>query len=371
MARTPMKTISKLLFLGLAGAVVSLATGRLKAQDGQGAAIPIFDGKSLNGWVDQENSNNQFGGGDFKDLDGFAKKLLAKADPVSAFLNDKLGETNKAALVEFLAANTNSVAAPGETNAAVVAKIKAARSMLSRQLTAIISDGPIYEKARFSGVQLRPETKELLAKNPHGIALLTLNKMLVEDADPTGLGKTALLEGWTVKDGAIASTGAGRGTLFTVRDYTHYRLQFLMRHVSGKPDHEACVLVLCRRPGGEQKLLDALGGVQFQVPNGGHWDYRPGFNNGGKSFSSPAKTKFDRSQWSQVEILVDGTRGIVRMAVAQPPGSQAVENLDFNDPSAGKVGPIALQMHNAGLFDEYKDITVEENPAVDDLITTK
>lgn len=43
--------------------------------------------------------------------------------------------------------------------------------------------------------------------------------------------------------------------------------------------------------------------------------------------------------------------------------------LDFKDPTAGKIGPIALQMHNAGLFDEYKDITIEVNPKVDELIT--
>jgi hypothetical protein len=59
------------------------------------------------------------------------------------------------------------------------------------------------------------------------------------------------------------------------------------------------------------------------------------------------------------------------MAVAHPPGSKAVENLDFQDPAAGKVGPIAWQMHNAGLLDEYKDIAIEINPRSDDLITAK
>jgi aminoglycoside/choline kinase family phosphotransferase len=48
------------------------------------------------------------------------------------------------------------------------------------------------------------------------------------------------------------------------------------------------------------------------------------------------------------------------MAVAQPLGSKAVEVLDFQDAAAGKIGPIALQMHNAGLFDEYKDVSIEQ-----------
>ena len=59
------------------------------------------------------------------------------------------------------------------------------------------------------------------------------------------------------------------------------------------------------------------------------------------------------------------------MAVAQPIGTKAVEVLQFNERSAGKPGPIAWQMHNKGLFDEYKDVRVEVNPASDELLTTK
>jgi len=46
------------------------------------------------------------------------------------------------------------------------------------------------------------------------------------------------------------------------------------------------------------------------------------------------------------------------MTVAQPVGSTPIEMLEFKDPAAGKTGPIAWQMHNAGLFDEYKDVEV-------------
>ncbi len=59
------------------------------------------------------------------------------------------------------------------------------------------------------------------------------------------------------------------------------------------------------------------------------------------------------------------------MAVAQPLGSKAVEVLDFDEPTAGKEGVIAWQIHNRGLFDEYKDITIEVDPAEDGLITVK
>jgi len=183
--------------------------------------------------------------------------------------------------------------------------------------------------------------------------------------------------GWVATNGVLASTGAGRGTLYTTGDYGHFRLTFLMRHVTGNKDHQACVLIFCRRPVDDGKPLDALGGIQFQVPNGGHWDYRPTENGvkhnngGGAEFTSVTKSKFNVHEWSQIEIVANAKTGTARMAVAQPPGSKAVEVLDFKDPTAGYVGPIALQMHNAGLFDEYKDLKIEVNPKSDELITVK
>src|SRR5258708_930900 len=80
--------------------------------------------------------------------------------------------------------------------------------------------------------------------------------------------------GWVVKDGAMASTGAGRGVIYTVKDYGRYRLIFTMRHVSGMPDHQACVLIFCTHPQADERLLDALAGSRFKVPKVGHSDYR-------------------------------------------------------------------------------------------------
>jgi hypothetical protein len=178
-------------------------------------------------------------------------------------------------------------------------------------------------------------------------------------------------DSWTVKDGAMASTGVGRGVIYTKDDYSKYRLVFTMRHVSGKPDHQPCVLIFCTRPEEGKKALDALGGIQFQPPNGGHWDYRPGHNNGGKGFTRSEHPKFKADEWFQVEMMVDATTGTARMAVAQPVGSKAVEVLSFKLAEAGKVGPIAWQMHNKGLFDEYKDVRIEIDPKSDELLTTK
>lgn len=108
--------------------------------------------------------------------------------------------------------------------------------------------------------------------------------------------------GWIVKDGAIASTGAGCGVLYTANDYSRFRLMFTMRHVSGQPDHQACGLIFCTRPQPGEKPLDALGGIQLQVPKGGHWDYRLEKNNsGGPEFTTITKPQLDVHAWGRVE----------------------------------------------------------------------
>lgn len=191
-------------------------------------------------------------------------------------------------------------------------------------------------------------------------------------ASVKGTNAADITKAWTVRDGAMSSLGEGRGVLQTTQEYGNYRLVFTMRHVGGPPsDHRACVLIYCTAPTEGQPTLDALGGIQFQPPNGGSWDYRPGKNNSGKGlFTRLAHPKYDEHKWFQVEMLVN-TNGTARMAVAQPVGTKAYEVLVFKDPAAGKHGPIAWQMHNKGLFDEYKDVRVETDPKGDKLITVE
>jgi hypothetical protein len=336
------RTLVKLAGITVAGSVVGIGS----ASGGRS----LFDGKTLDGWIQIENSATSLPIGGITDPAAFAAELTNGPDAVSVFLRGRLQDSVKADLAAF---------SPSSANAKVVI------SALVKDLNQVISGPSIYDKARFSNIVPRPETEQLLQQNPHGQQLARLNKLLLEDAYPGELAKSATT-GWVVKDGAMASTGAGRGVIYTAKDYGRYRLMFTMRHISGNPDHQACILIFCSRPQSGEKPLDALGGIQFQVPNGGHWDYRPGMNNnGGQEFTSVTKTHLDVHSWSRVEILADAAKGTARMAVA------AVEVLDFKDAAAGKVGPIAWQMHNAGLFDEYKDVTIELDPKDDDLITVK
>jgi hypothetical protein len=211
-----------------------------------------------------------------------------------------------------------------------------------------------------------------LDKEPQGLpeAVVKQTKPLFDGKTLDGWIQTPA-DSWEIKDGVMVSKGVGRGVIYTKEDYTKYRLVFVMRHVKGNPDHQACALVFCTRPEEGKKPLDALGGIQFQPPNGGHWDYRPGQNKAGSGFKSVKHTKFNPKEWCQVEMLVDATTGKARMAVAQPPGAKAEEVLRFEVKEAGKVGPIAWQMHKKGLFDEYKDVRIEINPTMDDFLTTQ
>ena len=294
--------------------------------------------------------------GDITDFPNLAKKLRDKSDPMSTLIYEQLDDAGKTALVDIDSTDATTV--------------KTAKSALVKSLNKILAGSTIYEAAALKHDNIRATVEETRQKNPQSKSLTRLNRVLLEIAYPTELAKSPGTS-WIVKDGAMASTGAGRGVIYTKDDYTKYRLMFTMRHVSGQPDHQPCFLIFCTRPVEGEKPLDALGGIQFQVPNGGHWDYRPGQNKAGSGFTNPVKPKFDNKQWSRVEIFVDATKGTARMAVAQPVDAKAVEVLDFNVPEAGKTGPIAWQMHNAGLFDEYKDVTIEIDPQDDVLVTTK
>jgi hypothetical protein len=193
-------------------------------------------------------------------------------------------------------------------------------------------------------------------------------------------GKT--LDGWQqdpagsfeVKDGAIASTGKGAHA-WTKDDYGEFRIFFSVRQIKG--NHKPCTTLFNTRPA-NGKAARGLSGIQFQPPLGGSWDYRPGHNNGpeGKpawTYPNP-RPMFDVTKWHRCEILAHASTGEFRSACCEIEGKETCkgqETLTFKDPTAGKKGPFALMMHNGGLFDEYKDIWIETDPTVNELLSTK
>jgi hypothetical protein len=175
---------------------------------------------------------------------------------------------------------------------------------------------------------------------------------------------------WVVKEGAMASTGAGRGVIQTKADYGHFRLIFKMRHVSGQPDHQACVLIFCTRP-----RKDKRDWTHWEAFNSRCLTAATGITGRGITTRAGVSSRHCRTRDS---TPMNGPGGVAgqrpdwnRLAVAQPVGTKAVELLDFNEPTVGKAGPIAWQMHNKGLFDEYKDVRIETEPKGDRLITVE
>jgi hypothetical protein len=181
---------------------------------------------------------------------------------------------------------------------------------------------------------------------------------------------------WSVVGGAMHSLGTARGFIYTAKaDYASFRWIFTERLLP-PVSHQACTLVW-----GNQPAIDANGALQVQPPNGFMWDYRktgrPTDNKDPKMYETklPGAT-LDPMQWSQCEILADSTMGSFRFACCQLTGTtpcKATETLDFKDPGAvGAKGSLALQVHNSGMIEEFKDLYVE-SPVADatKLLTTQ
>ena len=170
----------------LAGIAAAGSISGVRNAECQSAAISLFDGKTLDGWIQIENSATSLSSGGITDPAAFVGKLANASDALSVFLRDRLQDSVKADLAGYSATSTNA---------------KTVISALVKDLNQVISGVSIYDKARFSRVVLRPETEQLLKQNPGGLQLARLNKLLLEDAYPSELAKSSTT-GWVVKDGA-------------------------------------------------------------------------------------------------------------------------------------------------------------------------
>jgi Domain of Unknown Function (DUF1080) len=179
---------------------------------------------------------------------------------------------------------------------------------------------------------------------------------------------------WSVVDGAMHSLAPARGVIYTSKTYADFRFIFTSRLVKDPTNHLPCVLFW-----GNALAKDALSAIQIQPPNGYMWDYRatgPTANKSPDQFekrlSHPA---FVVAEWNQCEMLGNKATGGLRFACCAATGTtpcKASEVVQFTDPSAGKEAPLAVQVHNAGMIEEFKDLYVE-SPVADPntLVTTK
>jgi Domain of Unknown Function (DUF1080) len=166
---------------------------------------------------------------------------------------------------------------------------------------------------------------------------------------------------WTVTNGAMHSLGTARGVAYTTETFGDFRFIFQSRLVQDTAKHLPCVLFW-----GDALTKDALQAIQVQPPNGYMWDYRATGPTANKSpdqfetrFNHPAVSD---ATWNQCEMLGNQATGTMRFACCQVTGDapcKAAEIVDFKDPTAGKKAPLALQVHNAGMIEEFKALYVE------------
>jgi hypothetical protein len=172
-----------------------------------------------------------------------------------------------------------------------------------------------------------------------------------------------------VADGAIASTGGVRASLYYSQKYSFYRVIYTERQVV-RVGHDPGVLFF-----GTDPTKDALSGLMFALPDSWGWDYLGGGSSNLTVTPAPNPPKIDLTQWARCELLVNSATGTAQAACAQPVGTKAVPVMSFSAAKAKLNIPnvpsyFGILCHTAGEVDEYKDITLEVNPAVNALITT-
>ena len=168
---------------------------------------------------------------------------------------------------------------------------------------------------------------------------------------------------WVARDGILASTGKA-DDIWTKADYGDFRIFFQVRQERG--NHKPDTLFFGTRPAPGAQPRRGLGGAQFQPPNGGSWNY-----GAGGTFNRPMNPNFNVNNWHQCEVLVKEV-GSFKAACCPVAGTTPCKGvLVLTWMGKGKKAPFGIQMHNPGLFDEYKELWVEENPTGDELLSMK
>ena len=85
-----------------------LGVSRARAQRDSRSVTSLFDGKTLDGWIQIENSATSLSVGAITDQAAFVGKLTNGTDAVSLFLRDRLEDLVKADLATYSATNANA-----------------------------------------------------------------------------------------------------------------------------------------------------------------------------------------------------------------------------------------------------------------------
>jgi hypothetical protein len=103
--------LSRRAWVKLAGiTVASSVVGARKAAGESPRPVSLFDGKTLDGWSQIENSATSLAAGGITDPAAFAGKLTNGTDAMSVFLRGRLQDSVKADLAAYPASSANAKA---------------------------------------------------------------------------------------------------------------------------------------------------------------------------------------------------------------------------------------------------------------------
>jgi hypothetical protein len=133
---------------------------------------------------------------------------------------------------------------------------------------------------------------------------------------------------WVVKEGGVLASTGKAADIYTHEDLGDYRVFFQVKHLPpmGGGDHMPCVVLFGKRPADPTAAARALGGAQFQPPNGFSWDY----GIGGKFTSPKPRPTMDQHVWNQCE-MADCSMSIGRSGSSAVPRRTATSRRSDGD----------------------------------------
>lgn len=137
-----------------------------------------------------------FAGQDFPDIAGLAERLARQEDAVTRFLWRRFSAPLRDLLL--------SIRSKG-SGAAVVSRL------LAQELNGMVLRGTVHTPRRFAGVELSPETRDLLESGTAGAGLARLNRRLLEDALAPDIKRASAAH-------EPPSVAGGQGEIFCVYD---------------------------------------------------------------------------------------------------------------------------------------------------------
>ena len=126
--------------------------------------------------INPEKGSPMFSVGDIRDVPSLAGKLKQAKDRLSQLLSSQFSAATRQTLSAYQDAGSDP---------------RPIADALVQELNKVIKGDSGYDEKRFAGVTLSAETRRLLDQQPRGDALVSLNRLLLEDAYPLEIVKTA------------------------------------------------------------------------------------------------------------------------------------------------------------------------------------